>query len=631
MYRIATSSLIAACVSAQVLAADGWVVWSQPQNTNWATVPSYAAPTSAYDVEVGDDIEIYGSIDRIVANGYDCFNCAPADIVGVALRLYEWTPSGPGALIDEIVLDAGDPNLQLSVAGPGTIDMTLPQPFTARGKHFFSLQLLVGESGSWDWWISNLNAPNGSPALRRDRTKGPDAPWEPITDIFGPLNADVSFLVWGTDSNPPTPGSDPCGTWTVSASPNPAGTDHAILRDVVALAPDDAWAVGEYTALEQGSYQTYTLVEHFDGATWSVIPSPNPTACSTCTYATFDAVRANGPNQIWAAGGKRVQSSDGFLGTHVFVARYDITNGNGSWTVLNTPLTVGGSGANIRDIEIVADDDIWFFGDWIGSIPGGPSGAPALAMHWNGSTFTVVPTPYPAFGTPGWGLEAGSALGPNDIWAVGGGSDGDYSSKTYIIHWDGSSWTQTPAPSPGMNHRLWAVEAIAPDDVWAVGDYYDANGYFSLFLHWDGATWSQVPSPGGGSSLVAFASDHVYAGGAGIVHWDGSSWQTVESFSGVIGPSVTALAASDLCHVWGVGRQIVAGDLLTFAARLHPIEVGQFSVAGDLDGDGDVNGADLGILLASWGPCPRGCNADFDGDGAVGAADLGILLGAWGG
>jgi hypothetical protein len=51
---------------------------------------------------------------------------------------------------------------------------------------------------------------------------------------------------------------------------------------------------------------------------------------------------------------------------------------------------------------------------------------------------------------------------------------------------------------------------------------------------------------------------------------------------------------------------------------------------GDLVPDGDVNGADLGVLLGAWGPCPKGCVADIDGNGIVDAADLAILLGAWG-
>jgi hypothetical protein len=49
----------------------------------------------------------------------------------------------------------------------------------------------------------------------------------------------------------------------------------------------------------------------------------------------------------------------------------------------------------------------------------------------------------------------------------------------------------------------------------------------------------------------------------------------------------------------------------------------------DLNGDGRVDGADLGLLLLAWGECGT-CSPDFDGDGRVNGADLGFLLGVWG-
>ena len=48
----------------------------------------------------------------------------------------------------------------------------------------------------------------------------------------------------------------------------------------------------------------------------------------------------------------------------------------------------------------------------------------------------------------------------------------------------------------------------------------------------------------------------------------------------------------------------------------------------DLNGDGSVNSADLGLLVAAWGPC-KGCAADLNGDGQVNSADLGLLVAAW--
>ena len=51
---------------------------------------------------------------------------------------------------------------------------------------------------------------------------------------------------------------------------------------------------------------------------------------------------------------------------------------------------------------------------------------------------------------------------------------------------------------------------------------------------------------------------------------------------------------------------------------------------GDLNGDGRVDGADLGLLLSGWGNCGTPCPADLDANGVVNGADIGILLGNWG-
>jgi hypothetical protein len=51
---------------------------------------------------------------------------------------------------------------------------------------------------------------------------------------------------------------------------------------------------------------------------------------------------------------------------------------------------------------------------------------------------------------------------------------------------------------------------------------------------------------------------------------------------------------------------------------------------GNLNGDGAVDGADLGILLNLWGTCPAPCPADLNRDGVVDGADLGVVLAGWG-
>ncbi len=49
---------------------------------------------------------------------------------------------------------------------------------------------------------------------------------------------------------------------------------------------------------------------------------------------------------------------------------------------------------------------------------------------------------------------------------------------------------------------------------------------------------------------------------------------------------------------------------------------------GDINADGVIDGADLGLLLAAWGSCSA-CDEDLNQDGAVDGADLGLLLAVW--
>ncbi|MCA9285107.1 MAG: hypothetical protein KDA22_07840 [Phycisphaerales bacterium] len=54
------------------------------------------------------------------------------------------------------------------------------------------------------------------------------------------------------------------------------------------------------------------------------------------------------------------------------------------------------------------------------------------------------------------------------------------------------------------------------------------------------------------------------------------------------------------------------------------------TLLGDLNHDGIVGAADLGLLLAAWGPAPGCPAADLNGDGVVNGADLALVLAAWG-
>ncbi|HYO48276.1 MAG TPA: hypothetical protein VEW94_00385, partial [Chloroflexia bacterium] len=68
------------------------------------------------------------------------------------------------------------------------------------------------------------------------------------------------------------------------------------------------------------------------------------------------------------------------------------------------------------------------------------------------------------------------ALAPNDIWAVGEYYDeNNYTPDTALtMHWDGTQWTIVPTPEAPASARLtlYGVSALSPNDVWAVGENF---------------------------------------------------------------------------------------------------------------------------------------------------------------
>ncbi|HUS13889.1 MAG TPA: S-layer homology domain-containing protein, partial [Chloroflexia bacterium] len=82
----------------------------------------------------------------------------------------------------------------------------------------------------------------------------------------------------------------------------------------------------------------------------------------------------------------------------------------------------------------------------------------------------------------------------SDAWAVGGYEDGTVY-QTLTQHWDGTAWTVVPSPNPGSSdNTLLGVAAVSAGDVWAVGWSHDpyTAAYVSLIEHWNGSDWMVV-------------------------------------------------------------------------------------------------------------------------------------------
>jgi hypothetical protein len=128
-----------------------------------------------------------------------------------------------------------------------------------------------------------------------------------------------------------------------------------------------------------------------------------------------------------------------------------------------------------------------------------------LVVRWNGSTWSIVPSPNANTANTN-ALTAVDASASGNAWAVGTYSDGTRF-HTLIERWNGSTWTIVPGPDPGTGDAaLGGVVALSANEAWAVGGYSTASRAETLAIKWDGAQWTQVPSDNPGTVYNALLS-----------------------------------------------------------------------------------------------------------------------------
>ncbi len=317
---------------------------------------------------------------------------------------------------------------------------------------------------------------------------------------------------WHRASAEPTVVGEFCD-WTRAESPSP-GFD--LLLGIDALTPNDAWAVGHSTVA--GPFPR-TLALHWDGVSWSVVPTPSPGNAD----ALF-AVNGTSSRDVWAVG-----TWDGATRTKTLIEHWD---GN-LWSV--SPSQNPGPGNNfLYDVEALTARDAWA----VGARDDGSGFGQTLLQHWDGVSWQVVDSPN--VGTNN-GLVSIAAVSPRDVWAVGWSRSSSSQSQPLIQHWNGRDWVAVPSPGAGApNAALSAVVAIAWNDVWAVGFRLSSPTHSeTLIEHWDGRRWSIVPSPNVSTQLnilngaAAVSAGDIWAvGGSGptqtssplALHFDGSAW-----------------------------------------------------------------------------------------------------------
>lgn len=119
------------------------------------------------------------------------------------------------------------------------------------------------------------------------------------------------------------------------------------------------------------------------------------------------------------------------------------------------------------------------------SVPSDTDEPVPLVEHWNGSTWSIEPTPIPR--APGWGggLSAVSCTSSRACIAVGSFDDDAVGEVALVERWNGAAWSIQPTPQLDNANVLEDVSCTSKSDCTAVG-----YGDDSMAAHWDGTRWS---------------------------------------------------------------------------------------------------------------------------------------------
>jgi hypothetical protein len=278
-------------------------------------------------------------------------------------------------------------------------------------------------------------------------------------------------------------GSGPCtslplverwnGTrWSIQRTP-PAGVIGSVLTGVSCTSRSVCIAVGFYL---NSVGQDVTLAERWNGTRWAVQSSANPNVTSRSTLNGVSCTSATACTAVGyfaASRGAQLALAEGWNGS--------------TWTVQGTPSPTVGTLTGVSCTSATACVAV-------GSAPLVPIGKP-LAEVWNGSTWTVYSPPAGGATTSG-SLNGVSCVSATACTAVGFYINSAGNQMTLTEFWNGSSWSIQPTPNPAGAGRLTAVSCAAATACTAVGLYINSAGtQVTLAEFWNGTSWTIQSSP----------------------------------------------------------------------------------------------------------------------------------------
>ena len=263
--------------------------------------------------------------------------------------------------------------------------------------------------------------------------------------------------------------------WTRVALPVPKGAQSPEFDGAAAVSPNDIWAVGD-AEFRGSTYAAHAVVDHWNGHRWRMVAS-----VPSGGYSRLAGVTALSATNVWAVGvvgvntGKRITE------------RTLIIHWNGkAWKRIPSPspatryTPAGSKSDSLAAVAGASSEDVWAVGSYYRVAADGEHAMHPLVLHWNGVRWTQVPSPDPAGAGHRSFLFGVTAPSVTGVWAVGSAARHG-NQHALAEHWDGTRWNIVPT----TRNPLFGVSGVSANDVWAAGGWTSGD-----VEHWDGNAWT---------------------------------------------------------------------------------------------------------------------------------------------
>ena len=260
------------------------------------------------------------------------------------------------------------------------------------------------------------------------------------------------------------------------------------------------------------------------------------------------------------------------------------------WSIQPSPNPSGASQSTLSGVSCTSAHACTAVGKYIKST----GGILTLAERWNGTEWTIQPTPNPA-GASQSILSGVSCTSASACAAVGNYIKSTGGNLTLAERWNGTKWTIQPAPNPtgASQSTLSGVSCTSASACTAVGNYANSAGrVLTLAERWNGSAWTiqQTANPGvstkywvpnvltgvscaTSTACIAVGWDRL--DGCGVFHcyidatlaegWDGATWTVQSGLPGYRFPIPIAFAGVS-CSSAAACAAVGSNNALTLAA-----------------------------------------------------------------